>query len=57
MLSMVEGGLGVAVVPLMETILPLPPSVRAIPLGPDPIHREIGAVQQGQTLECRGRLY
>jgi DNA-binding transcriptional LysR family regulator len=44
MLSMVEGGLGVAVVPLTETILPLPPSVRAIPLGSEPIHREIGAL-------------
>jgi len=44
MLSMVESGLGVAVVPLTETILPLPASVRAIALGPAPIHREIGAL-------------
>ena len=44
MLSMVESGLGVAVVPLTETILPLPASVRVIPLGPTPIHREIGAL-------------
>ena len=44
MLSMVESGLGVAVVPLTETILPLPVSVRAIALGPTPIHREIGAL-------------
>ncbi|WP_457787265.1 LysR family transcriptional regulator [Pseudomonas sp. PL-6] len=44
MLSMVENGLGVAVVPLTETILPLPGSVRAIELGPAPIHREIGAL-------------
>ena len=44
MLSMVESGLGVAVVPLTETILPLPASVRAIELGPTPIHREIGAL-------------
>ncbi|MBU1332611.1 MAG: LysR family transcriptional regulator [Gammaproteobacteria bacterium] len=44
MLSMVESGLGVALVPLTETILPLPASVRAISLGPTPIHREIGAL-------------
>jgi DNA-binding transcriptional LysR family regulator len=44
MLSMVESGLGVAVVPLTEMILPLPPTVRTIPLGPEPIHREIGAL-------------
>lgn len=44
MLSMVESGLGVAVVPLTETILPLPVSVRAIALGPTAIHREIGAL-------------
>ena len=44
MLSMVESGLGVAVVPLTETILPLPVSVRVIALGPTAIHREIGAL-------------
>ena len=44
MLAMVESGLGVAVVPLTETILPLPASVRTIALGPTPIHREIGAL-------------
>lgn len=44
MLSMVESGLGVAVVPLTEAILPLPASVRAIALGPTPIHREIGVL-------------
>ncbi|MGE8505123.1 MAG: LysR family transcriptional regulator [Pseudomonas sp.] len=44
MLAMVEGGLGVAVVPMTETILPLPASVRVVTLGPAPIHREIGAL-------------
>ena len=44
MRSMVESGLGVAVVPLTESILPLPASVRVIELGPLPIHREIGAL-------------
>lgn len=44
MVAMVEGGLGVAVVPLTETILPLPTRVRAIPLGGEPIHREIGVL-------------
>ncbi|MCY1279147.1 HTH-type transcriptional regulator YofA [compost metagenome] len=50
MLSMVESGLGVAVVPLTEAILPLPASVRAIPLGSAPIHREIGALYRKVTL-------
>lgn len=44
MLSMVECGLGVAVVPLTETILPLPPTVRAMSIGSKPIRREIGAL-------------
>ncbi|MGE7990035.1 LysR family transcriptional regulator [Pseudomonas sp. NPDC089554] len=44
MVAMVENGLGVAVVPLTETILPLPAGVRAIPMGGEPVHREIGAL-------------
>ncbi|MDH1265774.1 LysR family transcriptional regulator [Pseudomonas sp. GD03944] len=46
MVAMVESGLGVAVVPLTETILPLPPTVRAIPLEPTQAHREIGALHR-----------
>ena len=44
MVAMVEAGLGVAVVPLTEMILPLPKGVRVVALGAAPIEREIGAL-------------
>ncbi len=49
MVAMVRRGLGVAVVPLTETILPLPGTLRAIPLGPDSVRREIGILHRTVT--------
>lgn len=46
MLKMVEGGLGVALVALSETHLPLPAGVRAIPLDRPDFVREIGLVER-----------
>jgi len=46
MVSLVAERLGVAIVPLTEAILPLPASIRRIPLGPSPIHREIGILHR-----------
>lgn len=46
MVAIVAQGLGVAIVPLTETILPLPEGIRAMPLGPDPIYREIGILSR-----------
>ncbi|MFD1703512.1 LysR family transcriptional regulator [Methylopila henanensis] len=46
MLAMVALGLGVAIAPLSESLLPLPPGVRAVALGPDTIRREIGVLRR-----------
>ena len=43
---MVAKGLGVALVPLVEAHLPLPPSVRVLPLGEKTFYREIGVLQR-----------
>ncbi|WP_432726815.1 LysR family transcriptional regulator [Variovorax sp. W6] len=39
-------GLGVALVPMVEAHLPLPPGVRIVPLGDSTFHREIGLLQR-----------
>ncbi|MDQ0039419.1 LysR family transcriptional regulator [Variovorax boronicumulans] len=39
-------GLGVGLVPLVEAHLPLPPGVRALPLGEHTFHREVGLLQR-----------
>lgn len=43
-LGLVAEGAGVALFPATEVCLPLSPSVRAVPLGEDTFHREIGFV-------------
>jgi DNA-binding transcriptional LysR family regulator len=45
---MVASGLGVALIPMAETYLPLPAEVRAIPLGAHTFYREIGILARSQ---------
>lgn len=45
MVAMVGSGLGIALLPMAEAHLPLPASVRAIPLGEHGFHREIGTAR------------
>jgi DNA-binding transcriptional LysR family regulator len=44
MVSMVQGGLGVAIIPWADTHSPLPEGVRALPLERNDLAREIGLV-------------
>ncbi|MBY0409737.1 MAG: LysR family transcriptional regulator [Burkholderiaceae bacterium] len=46
LIHMVAKGLGVALAPLVEAHLPLPPSVRVLPLGEKTFYREIGVLQR-----------
>ena len=46
MLSLVGKGLGVAILPITESNMPLPSDVRAIPLGEHRLTREIGIVRK-----------
>lgn len=46
--AMVGNGLGVALMPMAEAYLPLPASVRSIPLGEHGFHREIGIARHHQ---------
>ena len=46
MVKMVASGLGVALLPMAESHLPLPRGVRAIPLGGETFYREIGMVRR-----------
>lgn len=46
LIHMVAMGLGVALVPLVEAHLPLPPGVRVLPLGEKTFYREIGVLQR-----------
>lgn len=47
LMKMVAEGLGVALVPMVEAYLPLPPGVRAISLGDKTFYREIGILRKG----------
>jgi len=47
LMKLVAEGLGVALVPMMEAHLPLPPGVRAISLGDRTFYREIGILRKG----------
>lgn len=49
MIACVQTGLGVAIAPLTEIILPLREGVRALPLGPGAIRREIGILSRKAT--------
>lgn len=48
LMNMVAEGLGVALVPMVEAYLPVPPSVRAISLGEHTFYREIGLLHRGK---------
>lgn len=47
LMKLVAEGLGVALVPMVEAYLPLPPGVRAIDLGDKAFYREIGILRKG----------
>lgn len=47
LMKLVAEGLGVALVPMVEAYLPLPPGVRAIDLGDKTFYREIGILRKG----------
>ena len=49
--AVVARGLGVAIAPLTQMTTPLPPNVRAVPLGRDVIHREIGVLARTPSSE------
>jgi DNA-binding transcriptional LysR family regulator len=58
---MVAKGLGVALVPMVEAHLPLPPGIRTLSLGEHTFYREIGLLQRkprgnpsiiGQFAQC-----
>lgn len=46
LIHMASRGLGVALVPLVEAHLPLPPGVRMLSLGKSTFHREVGLLQR-----------
>ena len=47
--NLVSEGLGVALVPMVEAYLPLPPNVRAVSLGERTFFREIGILRRGKS--------
>lgn len=49
--AVVGRGLGVAIAPLTQMTTPLPPNVRAVSLGRDVIHREIGVLARTPSSE------
>ena len=49
LMNLVAEGLGVALVPMVETYLPMPPGVRAISLGEKTFYREIGILRKGMS--------
>jgi DNA-binding transcriptional LysR family regulator len=51
-LALVGEGLGVAILPITESNMPLPPGVQTIPLGEHRLIREIGIVSKMQTDEA-----
>lgn len=54
MVTCVHKGLGVAIVPLAEAMLPLPEGVRSIELGPSAARREIGILSRRTTASQPG---
>lgn len=48
LMQLVAQGLGVALVPMVEAYLPLPPQVRAVSLGEKTFYREIGILRRGK---------
>ena len=53
LMNLVAEGLGVALVPMVEAYLPLPPGVRAISLGEKTFYREIGILRKGMSSRRR----
>ena len=49
LMNLVSEGLGIALVPMVEAYLPLPPGVRAISLGEKTFYREIGILRKGAS--------
>ncbi|MGH6640880.1 MAG: LysR substrate-binding domain-containing protein, partial [Polaromonas sp.] len=49
LMNLVSEGLGVALVPMVEAYLPMPPGVRAISLGEKTFYREIGILRKGMS--------
>jgi len=47
--NLVSEGLGVALVPMVEAYLPIPPEVHAISLGEKTFYREIGILRKGKS--------
>lgn len=53
LMNLVAEGLGVALVPMVEAYLPMPPGVRAISLGEKTFYREIGILRKGMSARRR----
>ncbi len=53
LMNLVAEGLGVALVPMVEAYLPMPPGVRAISLGEKTFYREIGILHKGMSARRR----
>ncbi|WP_457278689.1 LysR family transcriptional regulator [Polaromonas sp. P5_D5] len=53
LMNLVAEGLGVALVPMVEAYLPMPPGVRAISLGEKTFYREIGILRKGMSSRRR----
>lgn len=53
LMNLVAEGLGVALVPMVEAYLPMPPGVRAISLGEKTVYREIGILRKGMSSRRR----
>lgn len=54
MVQMVANELGVALMPMAQAHLPLPPQVRAISLGEDTFYREVGILQRASKVSRPG---
>lgn len=53
LMNLVSEGLGVALVPMVEAYLPMPPGVRAVSLGEKTFYREIGILRKGMSSRRR----
>lgn len=49
LMNLVAEGMGVALVPMVEAYLPIPPKVHAISLGEKTFYREIGIMRKGKS--------
>jgi DNA-binding transcriptional LysR family regulator len=51
LMNLVAEGVGIALVPMAEPYLPLPPGVRAVSLGDRTFHREIGILRKARPVQ------